>query len=171
MTGEQKRDLRKRIINSAHSSTTTTPGTALDIAAVATIIVTSEAANHPVDNVFDRHCGPGASRWVAGELGEQTLILNFDAPQMLRRIHLEVEEVEVSRSQELWVSVSNDGGQTYREVVRQEYNFGPPGTTFEHEEWQVAPQKVTHLCIRIKPDKGDLPCRATLTSLTLYAEE
>jgi hypothetical protein len=165
---EHTRDLRKRILNSAHAPATTIPADLLDIAAVATVIVTSEALAHPVDNIFDNQQGPGASRWVAGELGEQSLILDFDTPQTLRRLRLEVEEDQVSRSQELWVSVSADGGHTYREVVRQEYNFSPPATTFEREEWQLLPQKVTHLWIRIKPDKGDLPCKATLTSLMLF---
>ena len=58
----------------------------IDIAAVATVLVTSEAAEHPVDHAFDAHRGPGGSRWVAGEPGEQTLILAFDAPQAIRRV-------------------------------------------------------------------------------------
>ena len=171
MAGEAKRDLRKRILRHASASAATAPTTALDIPAVATVIVTSEAAAHPVDHIFDPQRGPGASRWVAGEPGEQTLILDFDVPQALSRLRLEIEEGEVSRTQELWVSLSQDGGRTYHEVVRQEYTFSPSGTTFEREEWQVAPRKVTHVCIRIKPDKGERPCRATLTSLLVYTGE
>jgi len=63
--------------------------------------------------------------------------------------------------------LSCDGGRTYRELLRQEYNFSPPGTTFEREKWTVSAEGVTHLRLVIKPDKGDKPCRATLTSFVL----
>jgi hypothetical protein len=138
-----------------------------DIAALATVLVTSETADHPIDNVFDPRCGPGGSRWVAAAPGEQILILAFDAAQTIRRVSLEVEELEVSRTQELELSVSCDGGQTYRELRRQEYTFSPPRTTFEREDWAVTAEKVTHLRLRIKPDKGGKPCRATLISLAI----
>jgi len=82
-------------------------------------------------------------------------------------IRLEVEERDVSRTQELSVAVSRDGGQTYQELRRQEYNFSPPGTTFEREEWAVTAESVTHLQLVIRPDKGGTPCRATLTTLAI----
>jgi len=104
---------------------------------------------------------------VAAEPGEQVLILAFDATQTIRRVSLEVEELKVSRTQELELSVSSDGGQTYRELRRQEYTFSPPGTTFEREDWAVTAEGITHLQLRIKPDKGGKPCRATLTSLAI----
>ena len=138
-----------------------------DIAALAIVRVTSEAADHPIDHVFDTRRGPGGSRWVAAAPGEQVLILAFDAAQTIRRVSLEVEELEVSRTQELELSVSSDGGQTYRELRRQEYTFSPPGTTFEREDWAVTAEGITHLQLRIKPDKGGKPCRATLTSLAI----
>jgi hypothetical protein len=141
---------------------------AKEIAAVATVWVTSEAADAPIDHVFDEHGGPGGSRWVAAGPGEQRLILAFDTPQTLRTVRLEVEEPAVSRTQVLHVSVSRDGGQTYQELRRQEYTFSPPGTTFEREEWAVTVEGATHLQLVITPDKGGAPCRATLTSLALH---
>src|SRR3954466_4829395 len=158
--------LRKQITGPSAAPPAPTPGE-IDIAAVATVLVTSEDPGHPGDHAFDQQRGPGGSRWVAGEPGEQTLILAFDAPQTICRILLEVEEPGVARTQELQLAVSGDGGQTYRELVRQEFNFSPPGTTFEREDWAVAAERVTHLRLLIKPDKGGKPCRATLTSLTL----
>jgi hypothetical protein len=158
--------LRKHIIRAPASAPAPTPGE-IDIAAVATVLVTSEAAEHPVDHAFDLHRGPGGSRWIAGEPGEQTLILAFDAPQAIRRVALEVEEPEVARTQELQLAVSTDGGRTYREVLRQEYNFSPPGTSFEREDWTLDAVGVTHLRLMIRPDKGSKPCRATITSLAL----
>src|SRR4051812_45077044 len=159
--------LRKQIIRASALTPVPTPGE-IDIAAVATVLVTSEAPEHPVDHAFDAHLGPGGSRWVAGEPGEQTLILAFDVPQAIGRVALEIEELEVARTQELQLAVSTDGGRTYRELVRQEYNFSPPGTTFEREDWSVVAEGVTHLRLVIEPDKGGMPCRATITSLGLW---
>jgi hypothetical protein len=140
---------------------------AKDIAAIATVWVTSEASDAPIDCAFDQSRGPGGSRWVAATPGEQRLILAFDTPQTIHLISLEVEEPEVSRTQVLQVSFSSDAGQTYQELRRQEYTFSPPGTTFEREGWAVAVEAVTHLQLVITPDKGGRPCRATLTSLVI----
>jgi hypothetical protein len=158
--------LRKQIIRPSTATPALMPGE-IDIAAVAAVQVTSEAPEHPVDFAFDHHRGPGGNRWIAGEPGEQTLILAFDAPQAIRRVALEVEEPEVARTQELQLAVSTDGGRTYREVLRQEYNFSPPGTSFEREDWTLDAVGVTHLRLMIRPDKGSKPCRATITSLAL----
>jgi hypothetical protein len=143
------------------------PFGAKDIAAIATVWVTSEATDAPIDQAFDQRRGPGGSRWVAAVPGEQQLILAFDTPQTIRTISLEIEEPEVSRTQVLHMSVSHDGGQTFQELRRQEYTFSPPGTTFEREEWTVTVEGVTHLQLVITPDKGGQPCRATLTSLVV----
>jgi hypothetical protein len=158
--------LRKQVIKAA-SSAPIPPSDDIEIAAVATVLVTSEAPNHPIDHAFDDRRGPAGSGWVAGEPGEQTVILAFDRPQAIRWVALEVEEPEVARTQELQLAVSHDGGRTYREVLRQEYTFSPPGTTFEGEGWAVNSDAVTHLRLHIKPDKGGEPCRATITSLRL----
>jgi len=139
----------------------------IPVVEVATVQVSSEQSDHPIDNVFDSSRGPGGSRWIADEPGEQTLILVFDSPQTIRKVGLEVEELSMSRTQELSASFSSDGGRTYRELVRQEFTFSPPGTSFEREVWSVAAEGVTHLRIEIKPDKGGRVGQATLTSLSL----
>lgn len=166
-TGSAAREtaaIRKRIVDSGQPST---PRQELDVSSCATVLVTSESVDHPIDHAFDTRRGPGGSRWVAREPGEQTLTLAFDAPQDIRRVVLEIEEPEVQRTQELELAVSSDGGRSYREILRQEYNFSPPGTSFEREEWTVAADAVTHLRLGIRPDKGGKPCRATVTSLVL----
>ena len=83
--------LRKLIIK-PHTATPDATTGEIDIAAVATVPVTSEAPEHPIDLAFDDHRGPGGTRWIAGEPGEQTVILAFDAPQTINQILLEVEE-------------------------------------------------------------------------------
>jgi hypothetical protein len=161
--------MRKQIlsVNSTHAAPSRSGE--LDVAGIATVLISSEAAGHPIENAFDAQSGPGGSRWVAGADGEQTIILAFDSPQTLRHILLEVEEPEVSRTQELQLAVSVDGGQSYRELLRQEFNFSPPNTSLEREEWRVDASGVTHLRLWIKPDKSGRPCRASLTSFRLRA--
>jgi hypothetical protein len=158
--------LRKQIVP-RHSGESQSLEGELSIPDVATVQVTSEEANHPIDNAFDHNRGPGGTRWIAAEPGEQTLTLVFDRPQTIRKIGIEIEELVVSRTQELSMSVSADGGRTYRELVRQEFNFSPPGATFERELWSASAVAATHLRLEIKPDKGGRAGRATLTSLTL----
>jgi hypothetical protein len=139
----------------------------MDVSALATAEVTSESADHPVENAFDHRRGPGGSRWVAASTGQQTLILTFDVPQTIQQILLEVEEPRQSRTQELQLAVSQDGGKAYRELVRQQFNFSPMGSTFEREEWTVQVREVTHLRLCITPDKAGGPSLASLTTLAL----
>ena len=73
----------------------------------------------------------------------------------------------MARTPEVRLAVSGDGGRTYREPLRQEYNFSPPGLTFQREDWAANSDAVTHLRLHIQPDKGGKPCRATITSLVL----
>ena len=155
--------LRKEILRTPRT-VSTPPGSTMDIAAVAAVLVTSEDPTHPIDLAFD---GQGASRWISGESGEQTVIVAFDAAQSIRAVHLEVDEPDVARTQELDLSLSTDGGQTYRHLLRQEYNFSPPDSSHETERWSIVADGVTHLRLRIKPDKGGKPCRATLTTLAV----
>jgi hypothetical protein len=158
--------LRKQIVPRRSAESGPLDGE-ISIADVATVQVTSEEAEHPIDNAFDHNRGPGGTRWVAAGPGEQTVILCFDRPQTIRTIGVEIEELVVSRTQELAVSVSSDGGRSYRELVRQEFNFSPPGTSFERERWSNSTGPVTHVRLDIKPDKGGVVGRATLTSVTL----
>ena len=147
--------LRKQII--APSPTAPTPDSAeIDVAALATVLVTSEDREHPIDHAFDARQGPGGTRWIAGTAGDQEVILAFRrSAKPSARVIVEVEEPNVSRTQELSLAVSVDGGRTYRELIRQEYNFSPSGATFEREDWAVAAEGATHLRLRIRPDKGD----------------
>ena len=60
--------LRKHLLTDHPVGQVTEPGEK-DIAALATVGVTSEATDYPIDNAFDSHRGPGGSRWVAGAPG------------------------------------------------------------------------------------------------------
>ena len=82
--------MRKQILR--QPSVPVRRSTEKDIAAIAAVLVSSEDPDHPIDNAFDDRRGPGGSRWIAEEPGEQTVIVAFDTPQTLRRISLEIEE-------------------------------------------------------------------------------
>jgi hypothetical protein len=164
---EPSRTLHKRIINLADAPEVESDVGAIDITAVTTVIVTSEDPAHPIDHIFNYEDHTNSGRWVAATPGEQCLILDFDTPQTIRQIVLAIEEREVQRTQELTIAISLDGGRSYQELIRQEYNFSPPGTTWERETWTVLAERVTHLRLKITPDKGGKPCHATVTSLLL----
>jgi len=160
--------LRKKTISKQEAALPSAPvHEEIDIAAIATVLLTSESPEFPIENAFDEQTGPGGTRWIAPAPGDQVLILQFDVPQTLHELLLEAEELQVSRTQVVELFLSSDGGRSYREVLRQEYNFSPPGTTFEREVWSVPAEGVTHLRIGIKPDKAGKPCHATLISLAL----
>jgi len=62
---------------------------------------------------------------------------------------------------------SSDGGRSYREIVRQQYNFSPPDTTAEREDYYVDPDGVTNVELTIIPAIGGGAARATLAQLCL----
>jgi hypothetical protein len=155
--------MRKALISASKEVTRQSD---LPIASLATVLVTSESSEHPIDHAFDGQRDPGATRWIAATPGEQELIVAFDSPQTIREIVMEVEELDAWRTQEVQVSVLTSCEQEYRQVRCQEFSFHP-GATYESEEWIVNEENVTHLRLYMKPDKGRNDVFATLTSLVL----
>ena len=62
---------------------------------------------------------------------------------------------------------SSDGGYSFREIVRQQWNFSPPDTVREVEVYQVALSGVTVLELVIVPNNSGGAARASLKSLRL----
>lgn len=93
--------------------------------------------------------------------------LLFDEPLRLRRILLEFHEDGQERTQEFVLRWSPDRGQSYRELLRQQYNFSPPDTTREVEDYEVDLDGVTALELRIVPDIHGGSVRASLAQLRL----
>lgn len=151
--------MRKRIL--APDAPEPPPGGVgwLDADRIAEVEVTSEDAAHPVESALRPGEGPG---WRAAEPGPQVVRLHFDAPQRLRRIRLVFHEREAARTQEFTLRWSADGGRSYREVVRQQYNFSPPETTREVEDYTVELDGVSALELRIVPELGGGESRASL---------
>ena len=69
----------------------------LDLEEVATVEVTSEDPNFPIESALAAREGPG---WRAAERGKQIIRIVFDKPRPLRRIRLEFSETEIERTQE-----------------------------------------------------------------------
>ena len=70
-------------------------------------------------------------------------------------------------TQEFVLRWSPDGGKSYREIVRQQYNFSPPEVVREVEDYDVDLDGVTALELRIVPDISGGSVRASLTQLRL----
>ncbi|HYY93655.1 MAG TPA: hypothetical protein VE713_03985 [Pyrinomonadaceae bacterium] len=136
----------------------------LDLERTARVEISSEEESHPVEAALVRGAWSG---WRAAGPGEQALRLLFDEPRRLRRISLLFLEEERARTQEFVLRWSPDGGQTFREVVRQQYNFSPAGATSEAEDYEVALDGVTALELVITPDVSGGPARASLEWLRL----
>ena len=136
----------------------------LDVEHLAQVEITSEDAAYPIEAALIPGTPPG---WRASRPGEQVIRLVFDLPQSLHRIRLVFSEEQHERTQEFVLRWSADGGQSYREIVRQQYTFSPPGTMHEVEDYHVPLDGVTHVEISIVPDiQGGDTC-ATLEELRL----
>ena len=112
--------------------------------------------------MFLHHRDPGTA-----SAGEQTIRLLFDELQRVRRIQLLFHEDHQARTQEFVLRWSPDGGQSYREIVRQQYNFSPPGVTRESEDYAVDLAGVTALELRIVPDISGGDARASVAQLRI----
>ena len=136
----------------------------LDLESLALVEVTSEEAAHPVESALVPGGSPG---WLAARPGEQVIRLLFDEPRSLRRVRLLFEEEGPGRTQEFTLRWSPDGGRNYREVVRQQYNFSPPGVTSEVEDYVVDLDGVAALKLVIIPDISGGHACASLVQLRL----
>ena len=156
--------MQKRIIGSESQQGTSTDQGWLDLEQLAQVEVTSEDVEHPIESALLAEAGAG---WQAAGSGEQTIRLLFDAPLRLSRIRLLFDEEQYVRTQEFTLRWLPAGEQSYRELLRQQYNFSPPGTTQEVEDNTVNLERVAALELRILPDISGGEARASLARLQL----
>lgn len=155
--------MRKRIV-------TPTPTSAkeqadwLDLERVATVEVTSEDRDFPIESSLSINPRQG---WRAAQPGTQTIRLVFDEPQQLKRISLVFEENEVTRTQEFVLRASPSHSGPSRDVVRQQWTFSAPSSTREVEEYSVELSDVGLLELTIVPDISGGAARASLKTLRL----
>jgi hypothetical protein len=159
--------LRKRPLE-ADAATSTKAADEIDVAGCATIAYSSENPAHPVEHLLDGRSGPGATRWISARPDTiEHIVVEFDQAQPISRLVYEVEEAMRERTQEVRVEVSEDGGQTYRQILVQEYTFSPRGATYQREEQRFNRVQATHLRMTIVPNKNGSGT-ATLTTLRLF---
>ena len=71
---------------------------------------------------------------------------------MIRHIRLEFVESERERTQEFTLAWSGQLTGPSSEIVRQQWNFNPQGSTSEIEDYQVNLPNVAILELRIRPE-------------------
>lgn len=160
--------MRKRIINTAQQepATKTSNQNWLKIDDLVEVEITSENAAHPIESALLLQT-ENNSGWQAAEPGKQIIRLIFTKPQQLQRIWLNFVETDTERTQQYTLSWSPDSGQTFQEIVRQQWNFSPTGSSSETEDHQVNLQAVTILELSIIPDIKGGNVYATLDQLRL----
>jgi F5/8 type C domain-containing protein len=154
--------MRKRLITPSPQAGSPHDEGWLDLDREAVVEVTSEDKDYPVEAALVAEETQG---WRASDSGAQTIRLLFDQPQKLTRISLVFEESETDRTQEFVLRWSADGGHSFREIVRQQWNFNPPKNTREIEEYHFELSDVTVLELVIVPDISRGAARASLKSL------
>jgi hypothetical protein len=156
--------MRKRIIGRGPRDVAVAEPDWMDIDLLAQVEITSEDVDYPVESALIPGTGLG---WRAAQPGEQTIRLLFDEPHRIKRIRLVFHEDEQERTQEFVLRWSPDGGQSYREILRQQYNFSPPGAADEVANYDVDLDGVTALELIIVPDISGGSARASLAQLRL----
>ena len=156
--------MRKRIITPIQQETGSPDQDWLNVEGLAEVEITSEDGAHPIESALL----PGrTSGWRAAVPGKQTIRLVFAHPQRLQRIWLNFVEPRTERTQEYVLRWSPDSGQSFREIVRQQWNFSPQGATSETEDHHVELLAVTVLELSIIPDTSGGNAFASLAQLRL----
>lgn len=156
--------MRKRIIEPDQKAQALASDDWLELDSIAEVEISSEDPANPIESALL----PGrASGWRAGAAGKQTIRLLFSRPQPLKRILLAFAEGHSRRTQEYLLRWSPDGGESYHEIVRQQWNFSPDGATTEVEDYEVDLPAVTVLELIIVPDISGSAATASLEKLRL----
>jgi len=156
--------MRKRVISDVQPAGTSPSGDWLNLEDLAEVEISSEDAAHPIESALMPGTGSG---WRAAVPGQQTIRLLFAQPQTLRRIWLSFVETSVQRTQEYVLRCSVDGGQSFRDIVRQQWNFSPDGANSQSEDHRVELAAVNVLELIITPDIGNQAAFASLTQLRI----
>ena len=82
-------------------------------------------------------------------------------------LNLEFAESTIERAQEYVLRWSPDGGQSFQEIVRQQWNFSPQGATRETEDYRVKLLDAIILELIIIPDMSGKIALASLAELRL----
>jgi hypothetical protein len=156
--------MRKRLITPIPQDVAPFDESWLNLDGAAVVEVTSEETDHPVESALVS----GQTRgWRAADSGAQTIRLVFDESQTLKRIALVFEETDIERTQEFVLRWSADYGRSFQEIVRQQWNFSPPNSIRDVEDYRVELSGVNVLELAIVPDISGGAAHASLKSLRL----
>ena len=154
--------MRKRLITADRQDQRHADREWLDLEHLAEVEITSEDALHPIESALLPGSGAG---WRAAAPGKQCIRLLFPDPRRIRCIRLSFVESSVRRTQEYLLRWSADGGQSFREIVRQQWNFSPEGASSQTEEHQPDLAGVNVLELIITPDIASEQAFASLAEL------
>jgi hypothetical protein len=158
--------MRKKILQQESQTAPSMQQSWLDLDQLARVEVTSEEEAYPIEAAL-RDTAGNEDGWRAARPGEQTIRLVFDAPQKIGRIRVLFLERERERTQEFLLRWQPAGSPSYREIVRQQYNFSPQQSTAELEDYTVELHGVRALELCITPDIGGGSVCASLAQLRL----
>ncbi len=133
----------------------------LDLEKLASVELTSEDPNFPIERALAKDNGLG---WRAAQPGRQIIRVIFHHPTPVHRIRLEFHETEVARTQEFALRWSQTDGP-WREIVRQQWNFSPQGSSNEVEDYAVDLDRVSILELTLTPALGPNSAVASLGAL------
>lgn len=154
--------MRKRIVGPHYSQQAGQSDKGwLDLERIATVEVTSEDPNFPIESALGLNDGQG---WRASQGGEQQIRIIFDTPVSVHRMELRFHEAAYERTQEFTLRWSRESGGPPTEIVRQQWNFNPTSSTMEIEHYVVDLDVVSILELAIRPDLHRPEAIATLAS-------
>ena len=137
----------------------------LNLTKIARAELSSESPSFPIESALSASDGPG---WRASGPGRQTIRLLLDEPLRIRHVQLIFHEDTQPRTQEFVLRWSpDDDARSYREIVRQQYNFSPPDAIREVEDYTVDLVDVMLLELSIVPDISGGEARASLARLRI----
>jgi hypothetical protein len=104
---------------------------------------------------------------MPGMMSEEQMATLEDASgaefdELFLRMMIEHHEGAIEMAQ-----IEQADGESFREIVRQQWNFSPSGSTSEVEDYAVALACVSALELRIVPDTSGGDVRASLAALRL----
>jgi hypothetical protein len=156
--------MRKKLVSASRNADAESRHDWLELERVARVELSSEAEGYPVEGALLNN---GQGGWRANEPGIQTIRLLFDYPHTIQVIRLVFREEECERTQEFVLRWLPNGAASWRDIVRQRWNFSPPNTVKECEEYMVQLVSAVELELSIDPDISRGKCVASLERFQL----
>jgi len=155
--------MRKKLVSPISNTGAPRECAWLELDQAAMVEVTSEAQGYAVEEALLRD-GRG---WRADMPGTQTIRLLFDRPKTIHLIRLVFKEEAFARTQEFVLRWLPYGSGSWKDVIRQQWNFSPPKTMEECEEYKVELPSAAALELSIKPDISQGEACASLQRLQI----